>query len=164
MPVAFMQGLDGLVIFCRESSDRSRWQCVENPILNHVVMVLREYYDIWKLARRKICLQPKCHQKIWAQRCILPELVDEFRAVGMFHHKFSSPIPGHGLQTTLGRQDGGAEYLKETVDGDTFHTELLARWERFGHRMKLIICGSSSEFCGTQYSITDGKFDGRFCT
>ena len=30
-----MQGLDGLVIFCRESSDRSRWQCVENPILNH---------------------------------------------------------------------------------------------------------------------------------
>lgn len=50
------------------------------------------------------------------------------------------------------------------VDGDTFHTELLAKWERYGHRMKLIICGSSGEFCATQYSITDGKFDGRFCS
>ena len=47
--------------------------------------------------------------------------------------------------------DSFCRLFPASVDGDTFPTEFLARWERYGHRMKLIICGSSGEFCGTQY-------------
>ena len=47
--------------------------------------------------------------------------------------------------------DSFCRLFPASVVGDTFPTEFLARWERYGHRMKLILFGSSGEFCGTQY-------------
>ena len=47
-------------------------------------------------------------------------------------------------------------------EADSFYTEFLERWKRYGHRMKLVICTTQGEFCGTHYEIKNGKLTGRF--
>ncbi len=47
-------------------------------------------------------------------------------------------------------------------EGDSFYTEFLERWKRYGHRMKLVICTIQGESCGTHYEIKNRKLTGRF--